>query len=352
MLKRGRQACREGPAGNISRELIFFLPLADKMDMAADTTDLRTSLTTILAGRPLPIIRQTAVKVIALLSSPLSKVDAIANAILHDQAFTARVLKVANSVFYQRRNEKITSLSQAILRTGYDTIRDIAIATEFAELVQKRLPQTVSLRRLLAKTFVAGHQACALAEAGRLPEAQALFTNVLLESLGEFALAAYLPKVFLHIDQTMERTGLPREEAHLQATGMTPHEVTAIVATTLELPNDLVVPPPADQRQAIVELTTTCATNIFSRESPQIVVQLDTAMTRTAEIVGRPVEDVEILMADAFLKAMEFGGQVELDSTCFALDGTTSPLTRRHSFIGLCIERAERSSGVGSGLGV
>ena len=129
--------------------------------MASNSTDLRTSLATILAGRPLPIIRQTAVKVIALLSSPLTKVDSIANAILHDQAFTARVLKVANSVFYQRRNEKITSLSQAILRTGYDTIRDIAIATEFAELVQKRLPQTVSLRRLLAKTFVAGHQACA-----------------------------------------------------------------------------------------------------------------------------------------------------------------------------------------------
>jgi len=52
------------------------------------------------------------------------------------------------------------------------------------------------------------------------------------------------------------------------------------------------------------------------------------------------------------LKAMEFGSQVELDHGCFALDGTTSPLTMRHSFIGLCIERAERSSGVGTGFGV
>src|SRR5438874_5698549 len=135
--------------------------------MASNSTDLRTSLTTVLAGRPLPIIRQTAVKVIALLSSPLSKVDAIANAILHDQAFTARVLKVANSVFYQRRNEKITSLSQAILRTGYDTIRDIAIATEFAELVQMRLFLTVSLRLLLATPFAASNHACAFVEAVR-----------------------------------------------------------------------------------------------------------------------------------------------------------------------------------------
>jgi HD-like signal output (HDOD) protein len=320
--------------------------------MTADPTDLRASLTKILAGRPLPIIRQTAVKVIGLLSSPHTKVEAITNAILHDQAFTARVLRVANSVFYQRRNDKITTLSQAIMRTGYDTIRDIAIATEFADLVQKRLPQTVSLRRLLAKTFVAGHQACALAAARRLPDAETLFTNVLLESLGEFALAAYVPQVIVQIDQTIERTGLPWDEAHVRATGMTPHEVTVLVAKAMALPDDLVVPPPADERQAFVELTTSCATNIFGPESPQIVAQFAAAMTQVGQLIERAMPETEILMADAFLKAMEFGSQVELDHACFALDGTTSPLTMRHSFIGLCIERAERSSGVGSGFGV
>jgi len=133
---------------------------------------------------------------------------------------------------------------------------------------------------------------------------------------------------------------------------MTPHEVTALVAATLELPNELVVPPPSDQRQVIVELTTICAANIFGPESPQIVVQFDTAITRIAETIRLPIDDVETLMADAFLKGMDFGRQVELDSTCFALDATTSPLSRRHSFIGLCIERAERTSGVGSGFGV
>jgi hypothetical protein len=319
--------------------------------MSIDPSDLRALLAKTLAGRPLPIIRQTAVKVIALLSSPHTKVEAIADAVLHDQAFTARVLKVANSVFYQRRNEKITSLSQAIMRTGYDTIRDIAIATEFAELVQKRLPQTVSLRRLLAKTFVAGHQACALGEARRLPDYQALFTNVLLESLGEFALAAYLPNIYLQIDQAMARTGLPREEAHLEATGMTPHEVTVAVSKALELPEELVVPPPLDQRQAVVEFTTICATNIFGPESPQIVAQFAAAMTKIREVVGMPSDDLDTLLANAFSKAMEFGGQVDLDLSCFALDGTTSPLSMRHSFIGLCIDRAERISGVGSGFG-
>jgi HD-like signal output (HDOD) protein len=309
--------------------------------MSIDSTDLRELLKKTLAGRPLPIIRQTAVKVIALLSSPHTKVEAVADAVLHDQAFTARILKVANSVFYQRRNEKISSLAQAIMRTGYDTVRDIAIATEFSELVQKRLPQTVSLRRLLGKTFVAGHQACALGEAGHLPEATTLFTNVLLESLGEFALAAYLPQVYLQIDQAMARTGLPREEAHVQATGMTPHEVTQAVSNALELPAELLVPPPLDKRTAVVEFTTLCATNIFGPESPQIVAQFEAAMLHIRGVVAIPSDDLEILLADAFSKAMEFGRQVDLDHSCFALDAETSPLSMRHSFIGLCIERAE-----------
>ncbi len=320
--------------------------------MSIDPADLRVLLKKTLAGRPLPIIRQTAVKVISLLSSPHTKVELVADAVLHDQAFTARVLKVANSVFYQRGNAKVINLTQAIMRTGYDTVRDIAIATEFSELVQKRLPQTVSLRRLLAKTFVAGQQACALGEAGHLPDAQTLFTNVLLESLGEFALAAYLPQIYLQIDQAMARTGLPREEAHVQATGMTPHEVTVAVSKALELPEELVVPPPHDARVSVVAFTTLCATNIFGPESPQTVAQFEAAMLQIREVVVIPADDLEILLAKAFAKAMEFGGQVDLDQGCFALDPETSPLSMRHSFIGLCIDYSERISGVGSESGV
>ena len=328
----------------------------------ADSTELRASLTTVLAGRSLPIIRKTAAQVIALLSNPNSKLETIADTILHDQAFTARVLKVANSAYYQRRNDKITSVAQAVTRTGYTTIRDIAVASEFAELVQKRLPNTVSLRRLLAKAFVSGHQASAVARAAQLPEAEGLFTNALLESLGEFAVAAYLPKVFVKVEQTMQLTGLPYEDAHVKTTGMTPHEVTVLVAQALELPEDLLLAPledsrsadwsPGERRHAVVHLVGALATNFFGPESPQIVTHFEQTMSRLTDISKKAMPDLETLLPDAFAKAMEFGNQVDLDSTCFALDGTTSPLTLRHAFLGMCIERAERHTGVGSGFGV
>jgi HD-like signal output (HDOD) protein len=327
-----------------------------------NSIDLRASLSTALAGRSLPIIRKTAAQVIALLSNPNSKLETIANTTLHDQAFTARVLKVANSAYYQRRNDKITSVAQAITRTGYTAVRDIAVASEFAELVQKRLPNAVNLRRLLAKAFVAGHQASTVAHSGQLPEADGLFTSALLESLGGFAIAAYLPKVFLKIEQTLQLTGLPYDQAHEQATGLTPHEVTLIVVKALELPEDLLLAPPpptvnaqssgGERCQAVVHLTDTLAANFFGPESPQIVTHFETTFNRMVNVTGKSATDLEIVLADAFANALEFGKEVELDATCFALDGTTSPLTMRHAFLGMCIERAERRVGIGSGFGV
>src|SRR2546427_2386445 len=155
----------------------------------SDNLDLQTSLTGMMATRPLPIIRQTAVDVISLLSKPNSTIETISRTILHDQAFTARVLKIANSAYYRRDNEKITNVIQAMLRMGYNTVREMAIAAEFAELVQRRLPSGVNLRRLLAKAVVAAHQARVLGHVMRLPEIDTLFLRALLESLGELAMA-------------------------------------------------------------------------------------------------------------------------------------------------------------------
>jgi hypothetical protein len=315
----------------------------------AETPELRKSLATILASRPLPIIRQAAARVLTLVSNPNSNVEEIANTILHDQAFTARILKVANSAYYRRQKEKVTTVTQAIAMTGFNTLRDIAIAAEFAELVQKRLPTSVNLHRLLAKAFVAGHQANALGQAILRSEAEALFTSALLESLGEFVMAAYLPKICTKVMDAMQITGLPYEEAHLQATGMTPHEVTENVVNTLELPEGLLLPPPVwdtpgavpDRRQAIVHLSNACATNLFGSESPQIVSQFEAIMNRLARATDFPPDTIDALLSQAFLKAVEFGSHVDLDYKSFALDGNTSPLTMRHGFIGLCLELAE-----------
>jgi HD-like signal output (HDOD) protein len=317
----------------------------------ADTFDWQASLARSMAIRPFPVIRQTAVKVISLLSKPDSKLETIASTILHDQAFSARVLKMANSAYYRRGDEKITTVSQALLRTGYNTVRELAIAAEFAELVQRRLPEGVNLHRVLAKAVVAAHQATALASAVNLPQNETFFTNALLETLGEFATAVYMPQVHLKIHSIMAETGLPHDTAHVQLTGMTSHAAAEMILKALELPEELILAPPdwdktskwtsTELCQAVVHITNTCATNIFGPESPHTVAQFEITKQRAAGLTGMTTEAVDKILTQAYITALSFGSDVDLDRTCFLLEINEEAESPRQNFIAACLDLAD-----------
>ncbi len=296
----------------------------------SDAAALCSTLTAKLAGHNLPVIRQTSAKVIALLSSKHSDVDIIADAIRKDQAFMARILNVANSAYYRRKGDKITTITRAILQIGYATTRDIALAAEYVEFAHKRQVTGVNLHRLLAKAFVAAHQASALGVAVRLPDPEALFTCALLESLGEFALASYLPVTFREIALVAREEGLPYEEAHFQVTGLSPHAITVLIATAYQLPEDLIAPIPdwdsipewivADRRHAVVHLANGCAANLFATDSPMLLEDFNGFMRRATAALGLEPAEIAALLTEAFQKALEFAATVKIEASSFALD--------------------------------
>jgi HD-like signal output (HDOD) protein len=317
----------------------------------SETVSLSSELTAKLATHHLPVIRQTAAEIISLLSSPHSDIQTIARTILKNLAFTARVLAVANSAYYRTRAEKITTITQAILQVGFTTLRDIAIAAEFAEFSQKGSSATLNLRRLLAKAFVAAQQASAIGREIHLHEAEALFTSTLLESLGEFALASAFPTVAQEIEDLSCRDGLSYDQAHFQLTSLTPHEVTSIAAAAYQLPEELIVAPPDwmtisewtydDRRRATVHLANDLAGNLFAAESPAIARQFTALMSKATSGLGVSLSALKSLIAEAFHKAMDLGVSVNLDQTCFALDETTSEDTTRESLMRSCARLAE-----------
>lgn len=316
-------------------------------------SDFRTTLAAKLKGHQLPVIRQTAAQVISLLSSESCDVKKVSDTILRDQAFTARILRTANSAFYQRRAEKITTISRAVITIGFSALRDIALASEFAEFAQKKLPTTVNLNRLLARAFVAAQQSTALGNGIRLPEAEALFTSALLESLGGFALASVMPELSSQIQDTANATGLPYEQVHVQVTGMVPHDVTVIVAKNYGFPDELIIHPPdwatttvwnaMNRRQAVVHFANACATNLFAPESSEILVEFATLMAQASIALDLPIARLESLLIEGYHKAIEIGATVNLDPAVFALEGSSSGNAGRSNLIQTCAELATQS---------
>jgi HD-like signal output (HDOD) protein len=309
----------------------------------SDATHICSMLTAKLAGHNLPVIRQTSANVIALLSSQHSDVETIADAIRKDQSFMARILNVANSAYYyRRRGDKVTTITRAILQIGYATTRDIALAAEYVEFAHKGHATGVNLHRLLAKAFVAAHQASALARAVRLPDPEMLFTSALLESLGEFALASYLPVTFKEISHVSREEGVPYEEAHVRVTGLTPHAITVLIATAYQLPEDLIAPVPdwdamaqwlvADRRNAVVHLANDCAGNLFATDSPLLLDDFNAFMTRATAALGLQPSDIATLLTEAFQQALEFGATVKIERSSFALDKLGGDTARQNLF--------------------
>jgi len=115
----------------------------------------------------IPVLRTTSLLLIELLGSLFTPVQMIADTILRDQGFTAQILKLANSAYFSR-GTRINSISKAIINIGYGALRDIALTVEYADLVQKRLPKRVQLKRILAKAFVAARWASVVGQENRL----------------------------------------------------------------------------------------------------------------------------------------------------------------------------------------
>ena len=303
-----------------------------------------------LAGH-VPVIRDTSVKLIAQLSSPATEVDSIVHTIRRDQTFVTRVLAIANSPYYCRGTDKITTIKRATLLIGYDIIRDIAIAAEFVQLAHTNARIAPRLGRLLARAFVAAHQTISLCDAIALTEAETLFTAALLESLGEVALAVHMPAVYEDIEVLVRNEGLRYEEAHRQVTGLEPHALTVLVARLHQLPEDLILAPPdwgtaqrtsAARRAAIVHMTNAWARNLFTPDSPLIGENFDEVMALAAGALDLPTSTLTLLLTSAFEKALEFGIDVNLGYPYFAIEPPIVTETPRQKLLGTLAEGYRR----------
>ena len=161
-------------------------------------------------------------------------------------------------------------------------------------------------------------------------------------------MAIFMPQVYLKIDSAIKADGLAHDTAHLQVTGMTSHAASEIAFKALELPDELLLSLPdwekkpewtaTDMSPAVVHLTNTCASNIFGPESARTTAQFETIRRQAISLTGFPPDEIDKLLSQAYNEALSFGNDMDLDRSCFALEGNDEPLTPRQIFIATCLE--------------
>ena len=86
----------------------------------------------------LPTLPEILVKVQRLVNSDEGNASVLAKIIQQDPALASKVLKVANSAFFCPANQRISSLSLAIARIGFNEIRSIIMALTLIKQFSKK----------------------------------------------------------------------------------------------------------------------------------------------------------------------------------------------------------------------
>ena len=85
-----------------------------------------------------------------------NNISDITSAILNDFTLTQKVIRLANSAMYSGMGGEITTITQAAVVLGLDTIAHIALSIRFIDTLSIAAPDSAEAREELAKAILAG----------------------------------------------------------------------------------------------------------------------------------------------------------------------------------------------------
>jgi HD-like signal output (HDOD) protein len=132
------------------------------------------------------VLSQTAKLISTLSAEHQTSVSELTWGILRDPLLTARVLRLANGIYYRRESRQVRTISRAILQIGFDAIRGICIS---AALIENFLqgPRKDRVIREMLKSFHAAVHARSLAARRKDPAVEEVFIAALLFRIGPLA---------------------------------------------------------------------------------------------------------------------------------------------------------------------
>jgi HD-like signal output (HDOD) protein len=120
-----------------------------------------------------------------------SSLSLLGQSVLHDHGLTSRILKVVNSVHYNRSRQPITTVSRAAVVLGYDQLKHICITARMIDsmLASRDMDQAVfeRLLKLMAHSFHAAMLAKMMLSLYSRETQEEVYIAALLHHMGEVA---------------------------------------------------------------------------------------------------------------------------------------------------------------------
>jgi HD-like signal output (HDOD) protein/ActR/RegA family two-component response regulator len=188
----------------------------------------------------LPSPSATYVELAELLARVDATTEEVAAVLERDIAMAAKVLQLANSAYFGRR-QPVSSLHDAVTLLGHETLRALALSAEAFQRFHIPAPIPCFSREAVQhRSLQVARLAHKLSEGQAEAEADDSFAAALLLDVGLLVLAAHEPGYLGEVLLTAEREGRTVHEVELERHGITHAEIGAHLLALWGLPHTIV----------------------------------------------------------------------------------------------------------------
>lgn len=177
-----------------------------------------------IAKAELPAFGQTLQQIAALNEFMLSHAAELTRVILRDPTITAKILRLANSAYFNPSQKRINTISRAVIVLGFQTLRSICVASLLLDELLSR-DTGAQLGKEVADAFHAAMQARELALLRKEPNVEEIFIAALLYRIGELSFWATGGEQASQLHQQLI-AGVPQDEAEEQVLGFRLRQLT------------------------------------------------------------------------------------------------------------------------------
>jgi len=199
------------------------LPARNRGPLPSDRLELYVRH--VVEGTELPMFSKRLVELLALPNSDHTSAQKLAALVLEDYALTFKLLRMANSFFYNRSNKPIESISHAIVVLGMRSVLKLASTLSYLEYFERH---TGELRQLMIHSMLSAHVAAVTADMRRFPQREEAYLAGMFQNLGEVLVAHHSPlrlaAARAHVEQ-----GRSQDDATIQELGFTYDGLAAAV---------------------------------------------------------------------------------------------------------------------------
>ena len=183
----------------------------------------------------LPALPSVVKRVMELTEDPNSTARDINEVINQDQSMTAKVLRLANSAFYGFPR-RISSVTDATIMLGFQTIRSIVIAASVSKLLSQEVEVMHFTWRTVEALPISSYGCSTNCPENKVFQGGGSLHCALLHDIGKVVLNSYVRETYEEVMDKVEKDKVPFSQAEEEILGFNHALVGSKVAENWNLP--------------------------------------------------------------------------------------------------------------------